>query len=447
MKRHIVCIVFALVFSMIMCCGSVLSFSNRNIPFTSIDIPIFSLGMSTYAVTLKEGKSADLSVTQFGDTMATWTSSDTSVATVDRTGKVTAVKEGTCQIEVQAGPKTMYVTITVPHTMTAEEKEYEEMMDSVENPNVYWKLAKGEDITILVLGDSVSKGTGADDGKSFVERLQKYIEKTYNNKCTVDNLSLSGTTYTGIVSAGVRNNYDDYDLCILCYGENDKFKTLSSHYESLIRKVQTLYPKCEIISVIETMLEETPSKISVIKNLCSYYSIPYADVVTAFNKSGKSDSQLFTKSDHPSNTGHKIYYQTIKKIIEERIANQQFEVTSAPSSTMNSDANKFDKLKYYSSDQMTRVNDYTYKFKAPMSGNVGLDLTYTVNPRAFSVTYWIGSKKLGPYSHYAKATTKKDNRHMWSVTRGNCTKGQTITVTFGSKAAADKFYGIIIASS
>ncbi|MBW3095442.1 Ig-like domain-containing protein, partial [Bifidobacterium sp. 64T4] len=83
------------------------------VPVTSVTIS----GATSGKLSVKKGASAQLTAT-VGPSNATyktvtWTSSNTAVATVDRTGKVTGVKAGTATITAKAGSKTATVTVTV----------------------------------------------------------------------------------------------------------------------------------------------------------------------------------------------------------------------------------------------------------------------------------------------------------------------------------------------
>ena len=80
-------------------------------------VPVSSVAISGGSFELKEGASKQLSATvspsNATDRAVSWKSSDTAVATVDASGKVTAVKAGTATITATAGGKSASVTVTV----------------------------------------------------------------------------------------------------------------------------------------------------------------------------------------------------------------------------------------------------------------------------------------------------------------------------------------------
>ncbi len=87
---------------------------------------VSSVSLDKTALTLTEGESSTLKATVLpentADKTVTWSSSDSSVATVDDSGKVTALKEGTAVITVTTrdGGKTASCTVTVKKKDTPE---------------------------------------------------------------------------------------------------------------------------------------------------------------------------------------------------------------------------------------------------------------------------------------------------------------------------------------
>ena len=42
----------------------------------------------------------------------------------------------------------------------------------------------------------------------------------------------------------------NYDLAIICYGQNDALEGFSTNYEAIIRAIERKYPDCSIISIL-----------------------------------------------------------------------------------------------------------------------------------------------------------------------------------------------------
>ena len=106
------------------------------------DDPVESVSLNKTETTLTEGDTETLVATVLPATAAdksvTWTSSDDTVATVDQTGKVTAVKEGTATITVTTtdGGKTATCAVTVEAAPVPTGARYEEVT-SPEDGNEY----------------------------------------------------------------------------------------------------------------------------------------------------------------------------------------------------------------------------------------------------------------------------------------------------------------------
>ncbi len=84
-----------------------------NVPVTKVELNKTTLELVEGAF---ETLTATVSPDNATDTTVTWTSSATDVATVDNTGKVTAVKAGTAKITAAAGEESAECTVTVSET-------------------------------------------------------------------------------------------------------------------------------------------------------------------------------------------------------------------------------------------------------------------------------------------------------------------------------------------
>ncbi len=91
----------------------------------------------------------------------------------------------------------------------------------------------------------------------------------------------------------------DYDLAIICYGQNDGAEGFSTNYEFIIRAIRSKYTDCSIISILESSQREYTEKMTTIQSICEHYSIPVADTIAAFNNSGKA----YDESKCPTDNG------------------------------------------------------------------------------------------------------------------------------------------------
>ena len=107
-------------------------------------VAVESVTLDKSSLELNEGETATLTATvkpdNASDKTVTWSSSKTSVATVDANGKVTAVAEGTATITAKAGDKTATCSVTVKKNTVA--------VESVTLDKSSLELTEGETATL-----------------------------------------------------------------------------------------------------------------------------------------------------------------------------------------------------------------------------------------------------------------------------------------------------------
>ncbi len=182
----------------------------------------------------------------------------------------------------------------------------------------YQKLGRGQDVGILIVGDSIALGNGlSSTGQAWPELLKGYIEDKYHVACGLTNISMGGnTSYAGYVREMLLKSDERFDLAIICYGENDGSDTLSLEYEAIIRGIRKRPDRCAIISVLESSQKKYTQKIRTIEEVAKHYDIPVADTIRAFSESGIPYEELTVDKKHPNESGHKLYFEALKEIID-----------------------------------------------------------------------------------------------------------------------------------
>ncbi len=175
--------------------------------------PVESVALDKESLTLTEGDSETLTATvtpvTAADKSVTWTSSDETVATVDQTGKVTAVKEGTATITVTTtdGGKTAACEVTVEAYVAPETTKYV-LTDKLEAGKEYLI------VNVAEVGSASSRALKNPGGTSDGVQIS-----SENGKTTVEVLegNIIETADTDIVWTAVANgdgfylmNGDDY---------------------------------------------------------------------------------------------------------------------------------------------------------------------------------------------------------------------------------------------
>ena len=255
-----------------------------------------------------------------------------------------------------------------------EQEEAEALKQKEAEDSFYQKLVDGFDVNVLIVGDSIAEGGQGEKG--WCTLLQNNLRKTYGNSVSFTNVSMGGNaSYAGYVRTMALNDDVDYDLAIICYGQNDGTNGFSTNYESIIRAIRSKYPDCSIISILESSQREYTEKMTTIQSICEHYGIPVADTIAAFNNSGKAYDDLTGDGVHPNEAGQEIYFETVKSVIDDNVAASTGKMADVD--VINADVHKFDKFIWYdASSDFVRVDDTTFTISTNASGILGIDYTF-----------------------------------------------------------------------
>jgi lysophospholipase L1-like esterase len=325
--------------------------------------------------------------------------------------------------------------------MKAQWEEDAQLKKLEENSSFYQKLSAGFDVNILIVGDSIGASSGASKDGRWFDLLHSELEAAYSSEVSIHNISMGGnSSYAGYIRTMMEDNDDEYDLAIICYGQNDSPTDFSVYYESIIFAIRNKYPNCSIISILESSQREYTEKIKTIQDICAYYKIPVADTIKPFQDSGQAYSELCEDGTHPNDVGYQIYYKTVKDIIDSNVLNATGRIEL--STPIDPAVLKFSNFQYYgkssgSDPEFTRSDDITYVLNATASGLLGID--YSLVSGTNQLDIFIDDKKI------VSETTTFDydftQRHIRQISE-NVTVNSEIKVVFGSKEQADGFYGV-----
>lgn len=336
------------------------------------------------------------------------------------------VDEDKKSAELQAFNKKLY----------QEEQEKQTALKQKEaKDSFYQKLTDGFDVNVLIVGDSIAENGQGEKG--WCTLLQNNLRKTYNNKVSFTNVSMGGNaSYAGYVRTMALNDDVDYDLAIICYGQNDGADGFSTNYESIIRAIRSKYPDCSIISILESSQREYTEKMTTIQSICDHYGIPIADTIEAFNNSGKAYDDLTGDGVHPNDAGQEIYYETVKTVIDDNVAASTGKMADADA--INADVHKFDNFVWYGADKdFERVDDTTFTLNASASGVFGIDYTFESGDNKADI-YVDGELYESPTVTFNYDFSQ---RHIMVVS-DDCRVEKEIKVVFNSKEQADGFRGM-----
>ena len=339
------------------------------------------------------------------------------------------VEEDKRSAELQALNKKLY----------QEEQEKQATLKQQEaEDSFYQKLADGFDVNVLIVGDSIGAGGGIEtSGMQWYNQLQSYLRTINKNKVSLTNASMGGNvSYAGYVRTMALNDDVNYDLAIICYGQNDSTNGFSTNYESIIRAIRGKYPDCSIISILESSQKEYTEKMTTIQSICEHYSIPVADTIEAFNNSGKAYDDLTGDGVHPNDAGQETYFETIKTVIDDNVAAYTGKMEEVD--VINADVHKFDNFVWYDANSdFERVDDTTFTIRTSASGILGIDYTYESGDNKADI-YVDGELFESPTVTFDYDFSQ---RHILVVS-DDCTVKNKIKVVFNTKEQADGFRGM-----
>lgn len=199
------------------------STSNGKITITAPTVSVTGISLDKTSVSLKKGESTTLKATVKPDNATnktvTYTSSNTKVATVNSSGKVTAVGGGKATITAKAGSKTATctVTVTVPQTGisasgsttrkvtvgdTVKLSVVKVPSDATDNFNVKWtssntKIATVSNGTVKAVAPGTVNITAESNGWKVVYKFtveKKSEESTTQESTTAESTTIESTT-------------------------------------------------------------------------------------------------------------------------------------------------------------------------------------------------------------------------------------------------------------
>lgn len=307
--------------------------------------------------------------------------------------------------------------------------------DIEESGSVYQKLAHNVgEVELLVVGDSISSG-------KWVEDLAAQLRTTYGVDVRVDNVSMGGnTSYAGYVRTMAQNTDVNYDLAIICFGQNDKISDLPLYYESVIRAVKKRFGTCSIISVLESSLWENAQKIQTIQMICGHYGIPVADAVASFNADPRGYDVLLRDGVHPSDEGHALYCQTVFDVIAGQV-NMGAGLPNTDVAPLNADVLNYENMTWIDVTLFDKTDDMTYSWDVPggMTGILGIDYTYVSGDNAAQI-YIDGELYSAPMVTFDYDFSQ---RHIVMVAE-SCVIEKNITVKFSNADQAAGFKGFAL---
>ncbi len=243
-------------------------------------------------------------------------------------------------------------------------------------PSFYEKLADGRDVSIVALGDSIIECYGAsDDEHRWVNMLAEGIRRRYGVRVRLTNLAMGGNnSFSGYVRAMALDDGVEYDLALLCHGQNDAPATLPLNYEAFVRAVRQRWPDASLLAALEHCQKTYTEKIRTVQALAAHYDIPTVDLIPAFQENYDG---LTMDGCHPNDEGQRIYYEHYMETIDRFVAARRGH--DAPDMTpVNEGVTLYETFRWLDAKQFRRTGN-TFTLDTAFRGSV-LTLDYFFVP-------------------------------------------------------------------
>lgn len=303
------------------------------------------------------------------------------------------------------------------------------------------KFSRADIIRVLIVGDSIGEGAGASDpSQKWYKYLIPYVNENYGDELQITNVSMGGnTSYAGYVRT-MELDEPEFDIVIVCYGENDVEEGFSYYYEQMLQAILNKWSSCELITILESSQRSYTSKMHTILDLSTKYQAYAVDMINAFEESGVSYETLCDDGTHPNDEGQKLYFQEVSTTFDEiyRLADQKISVKQDKKQEENTLLP--DEFRYYSADEMIKESSTVYKLLIESDvKRIGID--YERIPGSQEIIVYADGNRLWEYVGNWEYSFSQ--RHI-EVLDDTLRRIEEITITFSSEEQAEGFHGVVI---
>jgi lysophospholipase L1-like esterase len=209
--------------------------------------------------------------------------------------------------------------------------------DAAVLPQTIGCLRDKRPLSIVVLGDSISTGCNASGWAEsapfqppYPELFRHHVEASYENKVTLTNLSVGGTSTPWGLTMVDKVVESQPNLVILAFGMNDSAGRSAQEYktntQSIIENIRKSLPETEFILVASMLgnrdwirLEHKafPQYRDALASLCAE-GIALADMTSVWAEflERKHDWDLTGNGvNHPNDFGHRVYAQVLSTLL------------------------------------------------------------------------------------------------------------------------------------
>ena len=135
-------------------------------------------------------------------------------------------------------------------------------------------------------------------------------------------LARAGATSGVGYEVATNNDISNYDLIIICFGQNDNNKltninTFNANYQGIVNKVKEKNPNGTILPILPSTLVGDNAYRVAMQNISKNNTLNAIDVSNEFANSGVAINQLVGNGGLPNDKGYGLYIKAVTKYIED----------------------------------------------------------------------------------------------------------------------------------
>lgn len=271
------------------------------------------------------------------------------------------------------------------------------------------KAKQGKDITIGVIGGSITAGANAEPMASncYVARIKAWFEEKYNINVNLINIGIGSTnSYFGCIRAEEKLLRYNPDMIVVEYAVNDQEDDdYLSFYEGLIRKCLKAPGEPAVVALTmctQAGITRSDQQIAIARHynipVCSYNDVIKNEIIDGYKTwldYYKSSSLIGGDGVHPNNAGHQKAADIITEQLVKGENTESIRISSLPTPKYN---NYFEDACYLSNTDIVpiKIGEWTdggtiWDFgtgKGWRSEKAGSELQFKINGDVAAVTFW-----------------------------------------------------------
>ncbi|ETP72348.1 hypothetical protein UYO_1679 [Lachnospiraceae bacterium JC7] len=336
----------------------------------------------------------------------------------------------------------------------------ESKSSDVEASGFYGKLANGQSVSVLVLGDGFAKGSNLENvSTSWAELISEKIQTEFSSDVQIDNYALpsDNSIFSGFVMANEIPEGSEYDAVILSFGEYDDPETFGTFYESIIRTITEKCPEISVISLIEPSSVTNPeghaaANASAIQTITDHYHGLTIDVAKLMEANGVNAKDTVASDNIGQNDdGNAKTADLILSSIKDFSSKAEESIDYSSLDALDEKTENLKSYTYISASEFAKVNDTTFELPADMildvygetvTGLLGVDYDYQTGINDVYV-----SVDGTPFGRSGKEFSGSAPEQHILLINDEFAPAEYVTVSFGTAAEAESFAGIIVSGN